>query len=90
MLRSVIAKLENAENSMNVIISCNKCLEIMKDPITCIPCGHHYCKKCTAGYENDTCYECKDYIDHLFQNEVLSKICAKSNYRKAIFNAVSS
>ena len=65
---------------MEVQLSCHKCLELCEDPITCVPCGHHYCKKCTEGYANDKCKECKRDIDFLFKNEVLNELIVKTRY----------
>ena len=75
---------------MGVILSCHKCLKLLTNPITCVPCGHHYCKSCSKGYENDTCKECKEDIDVLFKNDVLADIITKAKYREELFKAVSS
>ena len=90
VLRNVIAKLENTEEATLVYLSCNKCFELIDDPITCVPCGHNYCKKCTTGYENDTCKQCKDVVEHLLRNENLKSIISKAKYKQQLFKALSS
>lgn len=39
-------------------IKCNLCYKPVKNAIVCIPCGHHYCKKCKKGYREE-CVKCK-------------------------------
>ena len=41
-----VKKLLTAEKSCESGYSCQQCLQLLKDPIVCGPCGHVYCRKC--------------------------------------------
>lgn len=45
------------QESLETDITCLYCMNIYDDPITLIPCGHSYCRKCSEGYSNG-CSEC--------------------------------
>jgi hypothetical protein len=49
----------------------------MSDPVTCIPCGHSYCKVCKVGYQKQ-CYKCpkSEKIEAVYRNELLDDIVA--------------
>ena len=61
-------------------------MEILKEPITCIPCGHSYCIKCKDGYQNNKCHECddEDTIEVMYRNKLLEEILGKFVYKKEI------
>lgn len=43
-LRATVAKLIHVEEALATSCTCMLCLEGLKQPTTCIPCGHTYCK----------------------------------------------
>tara|TARA_B110000008_G_C16766517_1_gene482808 strand:+ start:184 stop:762 length:579 start_codon:yes stop_codon:yes gene_type:complete len=45
-LRATVSKLVAAEEASETAFTCMTCLDIMKRPVTCIPCGHSFCEKC--------------------------------------------
>lgn len=66
---------------MTANLSCPYCLEIIKNPITCFPCGHTFCAKCKKGYM-PSCSECKDELsmETTFKNKLLNEILLKIEY----------
>eukprot|EP01017_Pseudomicrothorax_dubius_P027701 TRINITY_DN3229_c0_g1_i4.p1 TRINITY_DN3229_c0_g1~~TRINITY_DN3229_c0_g1_i4.p1 ORF type:complete len:655 (+),score=200.62 TRINITY_DN3229_c0_g1_i4:96-2060(+) len=89
-LRSVIAKFELAESSTEAALTCNFCMEIMKESVTCIPCGHSYCFKCKEAYANKRCHECRENnsIEVVYKNKLLDELISKHKYRQEMFEAV--
>ena len=39
-------KLLSFEEACEPNYSCEACIQVMKDPVICAPCGHAYCKEC--------------------------------------------
>ena len=49
----------NAEEAMEACLTCMSCMSLLKEPSTCVPCGHTFCSGClTAAGGN--CQECGD------------------------------
>jgi chromosome segregation ATPase len=48
-LRATVSKLIAAEEASETAFTCMKCMEIMKKPVTCIPCGHSFCESCLSS-----------------------------------------
>eukprot|EP00946_MAST-07B_sp_MAST-7B-sp1_P003767 g3767.t1 len=48
-LRATVSKLVAAEEASESAFTCLACMEIMKRPVTCIPCGHSFCEACLTG-----------------------------------------
>ena len=48
-LKVTVSKLVTAEESSESAFTCLKCMNIMKSPVTCIPCGHSFCQTCLTG-----------------------------------------
>ena len=58
-LSAAVAKVMNAEEAMEACLTCMSCMSLLKDPSTCVPCGHTFCSGClTAAGGN--CQECGD------------------------------
>jgi hypothetical protein len=43
-LHSVVAKLLVSETATEPSFTCTQCMSLFKDPVTCVPCGHSFCK----------------------------------------------
>jgi hypothetical protein len=43
-LRATVAKLIHVEEALATSCTCMLCLDVLRQPTTCIPCGHTYCK----------------------------------------------
>ena len=80
ILKNVIAKLENTEKSLEIDLCCQKCLELLDDPLTIIPCGHTFCLKC-VGEDQEECPKCNMDVDFSFKNQLLTVIVSKTSYR---------
>lgn len=57
-VRKLVAKLVHAEASFTSNYTCMACLQPYKDPISCVPCGHSYCRTCFRMKDN-RCQECQ-------------------------------
>eukprot|EP00330_Aristerostoma_sp_ATCC50986_P001427 CAMPEP_0114591672 /NCGR_PEP_ID=MMETSP0125-20121206/13665_1 /TAXON_ID=485358 ORGANISM="Aristerostoma sp., Strain ATCC 50986" /NCGR_SAMPLE_ID=MMETSP0125 /ASSEMBLY_ACC=CAM_ASM_000245 /LENGTH=103 /DNA_ID=CAMNT_0001789883 /DNA_START=669 /DNA_END=980 /DNA_ORIENTATION=+ len=77
-LQKAIAKIEHAESSLEMTLSCCECMEMVKNPITLVPCGHHYCTKCLANATE--CKECEAEIEFKLKNKPLEIIVSKITY----------
>ena len=58
--------------------------QVYKFPVTCVPCGHNYCRKCIQNDESSTttkytCKECGE-ADTIVANDVLETLCSKYEY----------
>jgi hypothetical protein len=42
----VLAKLVLNEEASEASFTCFACMNILNNPVTCIPCGHSFCRKC--------------------------------------------
>lgn len=54
-------------------LSCGVCHQLLNNPVTCIPCGHSYCKNCKSGYK-DFCFDCgksNGNVDAIYRNELM-------------------
>ena len=45
-LKVTVSKLVAAEEASESAFTCLSCMNIMKKPVTCIPCGHSFCEAC--------------------------------------------
>lgn len=55
-LRATVARLLHAEEALAPPCTCLSCLSILKQPVTCIPCGHTLCGACYK--KEGGCVEC--------------------------------
>ena len=54
-------------------MSCCKCHLVLKNAVTCIPCGHSYCQECKSGYA-EYCFECgktNGDVDAVYRNVLM-------------------
>ncbi|RNF09313.1 hypothetical protein TraAM80_02260 [Trypanosoma rangeli] len=45
-LRAVMEMLMAAEGATESLYSCGLCMQLYRNPVTCVPCGHTFCKSC--------------------------------------------
>eukprot|EP00736_Rhodelphis_marinus_P001988 Rmarinus@m.7778 len=87
-LESVVARLRHVEEATEPLVTCLKCLSLFQDPVTCVPCGHSYCRKCANELRESAgnsyfCGECgrAERVDYLFTNETIDQLASKYEYR---------
>ncbi|KAL4498385.1 hypothetical protein ABPG72_013191 [Tetrahymena utriculariae] len=80
LLRSSVAKIENAAQAAEAQFGCSYCGQTIKDAKTCAPCGHSYCDACFKGY-TPHCQECrKPETELVFSNKILDSVIGNYNY----------
>lgn len=78
-----------AEESLECNYTCLRCLCIFDDPVTCVPCGHCYCRGCwsapdadaAVGHSGQECHECKRHIDHVIPAGNLDRLASKFEFK---------
>ncbi|KAL4455390.1 hypothetical protein ABPG74_012542 [Tetrahymena malaccensis] len=51
----VLKQFDIAQTKVEYHLVCAKCEDILEEAITCVPCGHNYCKKC--HYTKDSSFQ---------------------------------
>ncbi len=89
-LVTTIQKLIAAEDSMEEALTCTSCLDILQDPVSCVPCGHCLCRKCIESEASAMrCTACDPHkeVFALLPNSNLENLAVKHLYRKQnLFN----
>ncbi|KAG2489903.1 hypothetical protein HYH03_011705 [Edaphochlamys debaryana] len=88
-LRGTVAKLVHIEDSLAPPCTCLMCLDTFKSPVTLIPCGHTFCRKCLAN-ANGLCTECGADSPAVMtiSNAPLDAICAKYELKRSALAAI--
>ncbi|KAG2455043.1 hypothetical protein HYH02_000868 [Chlamydomonas schloesseri] len=88
-LRSTVAKLVHIEDSLAPPCTCLMCMDVFKAPVTLIPCGHTFCRKCLAN-ANGLCTECGADTPAVMtiSNAPLDAICAKYELKRSALTAI--
>ncbi|GLI59321.1 hypothetical protein VaNZ11_001177 [Volvox africanus] len=88
-LRGTVAKLVHVEESLAPPCTCLMCLEVFKSPITLVPCGHTFCRKCLSN-ANGLCSECGAVTpaEVTVPNAPLDAICAKYELKRSALAAI--
>jgi chromosome segregation ATPase len=86
-----VKKVLAAEEACESGYSCQSCLEVMKDPVVCAPCGHAFCRACytTANKASGGgkglayCPECEEhFVTHVMPSKHLELLAGKFEFRK--------
>ena len=84
-LRTTLDKLVKVEQSLETNYTCLACLNIFDNPVTCVPCGHTYCKRCLqSGMSGSTllCHECGDVpVSSFIEALNLDKLACKFGFK---------
>lgn len=85
-----LAKLQGAQEATEGVLTCMGCMEIFKEPMTCQPCGHTFCKSCCDANPGK-CEECGDDspVESLSMNCLLDELCGKFTYQKQVLESLS-
>jgi DNA repair exonuclease SbcCD ATPase subunit len=80
-LRAAVAKINISEEATEASFTCMQCVRLYEQAVTCIPCGHSYCKRCVE--EKGYCTQCGPKVKvSYYPNELLEDLTAKYQFRK--------
>ena len=79
-------------------------MEMFQSPVTCIPCGHSFCKKCIENKVQEEgrthCPACTERaetdekkggtVDYFIENQLLQNLAAKHAFRKTLLGSLDS
>ena len=83
-LSAPVAKVMNAEEAMEACLTCMSCMELLKNPSTCVPCGHTFCGGCLTA-SGGKCQECDappDGVQQTLKVAQLETLVAKFGFQK--------
>ena len=100
--KQLIAKLQQTESAAESAFTCLVCMEMFQNPVTCIPCGHSFCKKCIEGKVQaegrSHCPACSGTqetdekkggsVDYFIENQLLQNLAAKHEFRKTLLGSL--
>jgi hypothetical protein len=86
LLKKSMAEFETALKAIGNSLSCNYCLEPVKECVRLKECGHIYCRKCKEGYQPN-CGECKRSSQEM-ADKVVDSTVSQSEYMKILINTV--
>ena len=92
-----IRKLMASEESCESAYTCLSCLEVLKNPTLCSPCGHTFCRKCLDksskrnNHGDGFCPECDDYtIAHTTPLKTFDLLVGRYTYRRQVLTDLQS
>jgi len=86
-LNSTVAKLVLSEEASEASFTCFTCMRIYTLPVTCIPCGHSYCKECIQ--KTGFCAQCGRGVEiTYYANELLADLSTRYVFRKQALAAI--
>ena len=87
-IHSAVSKLMTSQDGMEGIFTCMSCVDLFKDPVMCVPCGHSCCRACLAEPEDGhpgRCQECDEEVTAEISNASLDTLQGKFIFaRKAL------
>jgi hypothetical protein len=83
-----VEKLLIIQESMEISFLCLRCLNVLKVPMTFLPCNHTFCEECREDikeecFQKDICAECNTKPVHVFKNTLLDCLRIKFEELKA-------
>ena len=87
-LNSAIKKVMHAEEAMEACLTCMSCMELLREPLTCTPCGHTFCAQCCP---TGACSECAGSAvpGKPLKVEMLQTLTSKFEFQKQCLSALS-
>lgn len=96
-LKGAVAKLRNAQEAMEGVLTCMSCMEVFQSPMTYIPCGHTFCKSCVESAKERhqgtyTCEECGGSrpVKSVTSNSLIDEIAGKFVYQKQVLSNLAA
>jgi hypothetical protein len=86
-IKGLLSNLEQILNSLDTNFTCYLCMDMFKKPITCIPCGHNFCEKCTKDHQLTACSKCDKGIKGTIPDTLLEELVAKFIYQRDTLSA---
>lgn len=72
-----VGQVIHAEEALASNITCMVCMEVLRRPTVCVPCGHNYCSTCLEE-QGSKCSECGGtQVTQTVANSPLEAICSK-------------
>lgn len=94
-LKDALAKLNNAQEAMEGVLTCMNCMEVFQGPMTYLPCGHTFCKECCEASKdrNGGSYHCDECggskpVKSVTANALIDEVAGKFLYQKQVINAL--
>eukprot|EP00818_Percolomonas_sp_WS_P000064 CAMPEP_0117450278 /NCGR_PEP_ID=MMETSP0759-20121206/8383_1 /TAXON_ID=63605 /ORGANISM="Percolomonas cosmopolitus, Strain WS" /LENGTH=774 /DNA_ID=CAMNT_0005242789 /DNA_START=291 /DNA_END=2611 /DNA_ORIENTATION=+ len=93
-VQDTIQKLIKTEKASTSALTCMKCFNLFDRPMTCVPCGHVFCKECLGEIAKEsrdvTCPECDQQIQTSVNSEIIDILAGKSEYRKQTLESLKN
>ena len=91
-LQKAVSRVIHIEESLGSCYTCIACLEVFRDPVMCVPCGHHFCRGClpSSGAAGSSCPECGTSIETVVVDDILESLCSKYEVKMSALKAVST
>ena len=88
-LQKVVSRVIYIEESLGSCYTCIACLDVFRDPVICVPCGHHFCRVCLPSpCGAGDCPECGARIDTVVVDEALESLSSKYEVKMSALKAV--
>ena len=88
-LQKVVSRVIHIEESLGSCYTCISCLDVFRDPVICVPCGHHFCRVCLPSPSGEgDCPECGARIETVVVDEALESLSSKYEVKMSALKAV--
>jgi len=94
-LKDALAKMSNAQEAMEGVLTCMNCMDVYQTPMTYIPCGHTFCKECVESSKarnggDYCCDECgtSKPVKSVTPNALIDEVAGKFTYQKQVLAAL--
>jgi chromosome segregation ATPase len=83
-----VGLLETATESLEGNTTCYSCLELLKEAVLCLPCGHVFCQKCKEKTRG--CSECGPVkvVSSVIRVGLIDTISGKVSYSRQVINSM--
>jgi len=83
-----VGLLDTATESLEGNTTCYSCLELLKEAVMCLPCGHVYCQQCKEKTRG--CTECGPVkvVSSVIRVGLIDTISGKLSYSRQVINSM--